>query len=65
MSRVNENQGLQEWLKSGKERGNYEHMHVWELGRAVSILADISKSLAIIADHMEQEDNKNGKGLLE
>jgi hypothetical protein len=28
-------------------------------------LADISKSLAIIADHMEQEDNKNGKGLLE
>jgi hypothetical protein len=63
MSRVKENQGLQEWLTSEREHGDCKHLHVWEMGRVVSLLADISKSLAIIADHVEREDIKNGKGL--
>ena len=40
----------------GKQTGNYEEMVAFQLGLIASMLADISKSLAIIADKSEVEE---------
>ena len=39
-----------------KPSGAYEEMVVFQLGAIVSMLADISKSLAILADKAESEE---------
>lgn len=40
------------------ESGTYEELVVWNLSVMNSFLADISKSLAILADKAESEDKK-------
>ena len=41
-----------------KPEGTYEEMVVFQLGAIAVMLADISKSLAILADKTEREDNE-------
>ena len=41
-----------------KPEGTYEEMVVFQLGVIATMLADISKSLAILANKTEREDNK-------
>lgn len=38
-----------------KPKGTYEEMAIFQLGAIATMLADISKSLAIIADKAESE----------
>lgn len=55
MSRVEENKNLIDYLtKSANEndKGVYEEVVAWHLGTINSLLADVSKSLAVIADNM-------------
>ena len=40
-----------------KPRGTYEEMVAFQLGVIATMLADISKSLAVVADKAESEDN--------
>jgi hypothetical protein len=40
-----------------KPEGTYEEMVSFQLGVIASMLADISKSLAVIADKTESEEN--------
>jgi hypothetical protein len=42
-------------LSEGKPYGTYEEMVVFQLATITAILADISKSLAVIADKTESE----------
>ena len=39
--------------------GTYEEMVIFQLGTIATMLADISKSLAILANKAESEDNNN------
>ena len=59
MSRVEENEKLQEWFNSqiGKEYDSIEKAKCDSIGVITSALMDISKSLAIIADK-EQKDEE-------
>lgn len=41
-----------------KPKGTYEEMVTFQLGAIASMLTDISKSLAIIADKTESEDKE-------
>lgn len=41
-----------------KSEGSYEYMVTFQLGVIATMLADISKSLAIIADKGESEDKE-------
>jgi len=41
-----------------KPTGMYEEMVTFHLGVIATMLADISKSLTVIADEAESEDNK-------
>ena len=52
MTRVEENEELQKWFlgQSEKKIATYESAKISNLGVIASILMDISKSLAIIAD---------------
>lgn len=56
MSRTEENKEILKNMSGAfeKEVGTYEKMMVFQLGSIVAILADISKSLAIIADKAER-----------
>lgn len=44
--------------KMNKPNGTFEEMTVWSLGTIATLLADISKSLAIIADSMKREEDE-------
>ena len=61
MSRVEENREIvshfvDEAMKFPK--GTYEEMMAWHLGAINSFLLDISKSLAVIADHISGKENQ-------
>ena len=58
-NRLDENKMLMKFLMKKadeKPEGTFEEMTVWNLGTIGSVLADISKSLAIIADSMSREE---------
>ena len=60
MTRLEENKIVTEGMTRRAERkptGTYEEMVAFQLGAIATMLADISKSLAIIADKTESEDN--------
>ena len=58
MTRVEENEELQKWFlgQSEKRFVTYESATTSNLGVIASILMDISKSLAIIADKEKQDE---------
>jgi hypothetical protein len=59
MTRLEENKMLiKESIKRVelKPTGTYEEMVVFQLGAIATMLADISKSLAILADKVESEE---------
>lgn len=61
MTRLDENTILIEKVTErtkSKPTGTYEEMVVFQLGVIATMLADISKSLAVIADKAESEDKK-------
>ena len=61
MSRVEENGEVLENIKSiaeAKREGSFEQMVVTQMGLSIGVLADISMSLAVIADAMK-ERNEN------
>lgn len=58
MSRVEENASLINKMNTTAEEnksGSYAEMTVFNLGAIATILADISKSLAVLADKAESE----------
>ncbi len=58
MSRVEENRNLINELGTSVEEnqsGTYEQMTVFNIGVIASLLTDISKSLAVIADKAESK----------
>lgn len=58
MTRLEENKMAIEVITERAERqptGTYEQMVIFQLGAIATMLADISKSLAIIADKAESE----------
>ena len=58
MKRVEENQDVIDLMRERAEckpAGTYEEMVVFQLGAIATMLADISKSLAVIADKVESE----------
>lgn len=62
MTRVEENEmGFQMVMESMSrhENDSYEDAVKWRLSLIGSVLADISKSLAIIADNVKEEGEKN------
>ncbi len=62
MSRVEENKAVLENLKSiaeDNQEGSFEQMVVIHMEFAIGVLADISKSLAVIADALTEERNKD------
>ena len=59
MTRVEENKNVIDGMKKIAEQkptGTYEEMVTFQLGAIATMLADISKSLAIIADKAESEE---------
>lgn len=59
MTRLEENKTLiEETLKIAKCKpaGTYEEMAAFQLGTIATMLADISKSLAILANKVESEE---------
>ena len=61
MARIKENKMLIESVTEDVERkpaGTFNEMMVFHLGVIASVLADISKSLAVIADKAEMEDKE-------
>lgn len=59
MKRIEENQMVIDEMTDrtiSKPTGTYEEMMVFQLGVVVTMLADISKSLAILADKAESEE---------
>lgn len=61
MTRLEENKMVIEEMSVRTERkptGTYEEMVVFQLGVIATMLADISKSLAVIADKSEMEVGK-------
>ena len=62
MTRLEENKMAIEVITEREERqptGTYEQMMVFQLGAIATMLADISKSLAIIADKAESEPQES------
>lgn len=62
MTRLEENKMAIEVITERAERqptGTYEQMVIFQLGAIATMLADISKSLAIIADKAESEPQKS------
>lgn len=45
-------------MAESKPTGTYEEMVVFQLGAIATMLADISKSLAIFADKVERSDKE-------
>jgi len=61
MTRVEENKmaiGVMVEKAECKPTGTYEEMMTFQLGTIATMLADISKSLAVIADKAESEDKE-------
>lgn len=61
MNRENENKETIEWfIKAAKEKpsGTFEEIVIFNLGIIATVLSDISKSLAVIADKAESEEKK-------
>lgn len=61
MTRLKENKMIIEEMAertAQKPTGTYEEMAVFQFGVIATMLADISKSLAILADKAESEDKK-------
>ena len=59
MARFEENKAVIDKTIEAKElkpSGTYQEMVVFQLGTIGTLLADISKSLAILADKVERED---------
>lgn len=59
MTRLEENKMVTEEMTERAERkptGTYEEMVVFQLGVIATMLADISKSLAVVADKAESEE---------
>ncbi len=59
MTRVDENKmTIKKMVEEAecKPAGTYEEMVTFQLGAIASMLADISRSLAVIADKAESED---------
>ena len=64
MTRIEENKILIKKMNEAVEQkpsGTYEEMVAFHLGLIVTMLADISKSLAVIADKAESEENGRGR----
>lgn len=62
MSRVEENKIVLESLRSiakDNPEGSFEQMVVAHMGMAIGVLVDISMSLAVIADALTEERNKD------
>lgn len=60
MTRFEENKIVIEEMTRRAERkptGTYEEMVAFQIGAIATMLADISKSLAILSDKSESEDN--------
>lgn len=60
MTRLEENKKVIDEMAGRAERkrtGTYEEMVIFQLGVIATMLADISKSLAVIADKTESEAN--------
>jgi hypothetical protein len=60
MTRTEENKMLRDEMNKRAEcmsTGTYEEMVAFQLGVIASMLTDISKSLAIIADQMKSEES--------
>jgi len=61
MTRLEENKMVIEEMTERAERkptGTYEEMVVFGIGTIATMLADISKSIAIIADKAESEEEE-------
>lgn len=61
MSRVEENEQVVDKmieLAESMPNGSYEEMMSFQMSAISSMLADISRSFAIIADKIESEDHK-------
>lgn len=61
MNRENENKELIEhFIKAAEEKpaGTFEEIAMFNLGVIATVLSDISKSLAIIADNVEGKDSR-------
>lgn len=61
MTRLEENQiVIENMLKASKTKpsGTYEEMVTFQLGAIATMLADMSKSLAVIAEKAESEDKE-------
>lgn len=61
MNRQEDNRIVIDFMKKcaeAKPKGTYEEMVTFQLGAIATMLADISKSLAIIADKTESEDKE-------
>lgn len=59
MTRVKENQMvIDEMVTRAKSAGTYEEVVTFQHSAIATMLADISKSLAIIADKAESEDKE-------
>lgn len=59
MTRLEENGSvIEEMTKRAKEKstGTYEELVTFQLGVIATMLADISRSLAVLADRAESED---------
>ena len=57
-NRVKENTALLSVIiedNKKKEKGTSEELTCWHLGTIASLLSDISKSLAVIADKLDKE----------
>lgn len=64
MSRVEQVGKVMEFLSKKTEEkpeGTFKEMTVWHLGTIGTILADISVSLAVIADSMSREDGEQNE----
>lgn len=66
MSRLEENEiVINEMYKRAKDKpsGTYEEMVTFQLGTIATMLSDISRSLAILADKAESEESNNDKNI--
>lgn len=66
MSRLEENKKvINEMYKRAKDKpsGTYEEMVAFQLGTIATMLTDISRSLAILADKAESEESNNDKNI--
>jgi len=58
MTRLEENKMLIEEMTGRAETGTYEEMVVFQLAVIATMLADISKSLAIFADSVSKKEGE-------